>query len=750
MSTILQWDEKINEVYYPLLFNEDRYLVLMGGAGSGKSVFAAQKIIGRCLKERHRFLIIRKVSDTLKDSVFKLIVGRLSDMGILGLCEVNKTEKTITFPNKSEILMKGLDDPEKIKSIAGITGIWVEEATELQSEDFDQLDLRLRGETPSYKQIIFSFNPISEQSWLKARFFDDPPESCTTLVTTYEHNHFIDPEYRDILELKAKTNPNFYRVYKLGQWGVPEVKRPFAYNFDMDRHVSQVHKVQVPLRFSQDFNVDPMANVVCQMWFDKDGHHIHFLDELALFNSGTEEMISQVKTRYTPSELANCLWTGDATSRKRTAEQTIKSSKHITSWVKIDQAFKLGKRLHTPRANPSVSATRELLNTMLALHPDIKFSPSMKRTINELTLTEADGDGGILKGDRKDVERRADFIDCFVGETMITTQCGQKRIDEIEIGEYVLTRFGYKKVIDKWDSEADVYEFEMDNGVKVICTKDHKFYAHNYGFLEIFSIFVENKQVCELNITGEFTESIPNKSISIYPERGQTTLEVCTGKCGMTSTVKYPKDMTFITKTGMRLITLLKTLNLSPVRNTCQFTCGRKRKRQMDCGKCGKTCNTLGRMLISGMGVSKALIGIKNTLKTLGLGILHLVKGNVRLVGFHTSQKTYHRKHAQKNVKQDNAEIAELITSPNRVLSAVESLSPTNTEPHYSAQNPVPLRGVGVKSMRRVGSRKVYDITVDETPEFFANGILAHNCVRYTLWTWCSDFETNMRKYGVK
>ena len=49
---------------------------------------------------------------------------------------------------------------------------------------------------------------------------------------------------------------------------------------------------------------------------------------------------------------------------------------------------------------------------MLALHPDIKFSPNMKRTINELTLTEADGDGGILKGDRKDLERRADFIDC--------------------------------------------------------------------------------------------------------------------------------------------------------------------------------------------------------------------------------------------------------------------------------------------------------------------------------------------------
>lgn len=388
--------------------------MLLGGSGSGKSVFAAQKCIFRALTEKHRILVIRKVGDTLKDSVFSLVTGLLGQYGILPLCEVNKTEKTIRLPNGSEILMKGLDDPEKIKSIAGITSMWIEEATELKEDDFDQLDLRLRGETGSYKQIILTFNPISEQHWLKKRFFDGEPEKTTALKTTYLDNSFLDEEYKEVLELKAKTNPNYYRIYKLGEWGKPDVASPFAYNFDKDRHVGKVRmRDDVALRFGQDFNVDPMATVVCQMWFDAEGHHIHFLKEHALYGKGTREMIEVIKGSYTPLQLSKCLWTGDATSQKRTVEQTVSQGKHLTSWRLINDAFKLGGRLHVPRANPPVKETRDLFNMILALHPDIKFDEGMSLTINELLYTETDEDGEIKKKNRSKEEQRSDFLDCI-------------------------------------------------------------------------------------------------------------------------------------------------------------------------------------------------------------------------------------------------------------------------------------------------------------------------------------------------
>lgn len=406
-------DVKINDKFYPLLFNEERYLVLLGGSGSGKSVFAAQKVIIRSLQNKERILVIRKVGDTLKDSVFKLITSLLADYGVLSRCEVNKTEKTVLLPNGSEILMKGLDDPEKIKSIAGITSMWIEEATELKEDDFDQLDLRLRGETPSYKQIILTFNPIDERHWIKKRFFEERQEKTVTLRTTYEDNAFLDDEYRDVLELKAKANPNYYRIYKLGEWGKPEVSAPFAYNFNKDRHVGKlIINPDVPLRFSQDFNVNPMATVVCQMWFDRQGHHIRFLREHAIYNKGTREMIDVIKGSYSPLQLSKCLWTGDATSQKRTVEQTVRNGEHLTSWKLINDAFKLGGRLQVPRANPPVKETRDLVNLILALHPDIKFDESMSLTINELLYTEVDDEGDIKKKNREKEEQRADFIDC--------------------------------------------------------------------------------------------------------------------------------------------------------------------------------------------------------------------------------------------------------------------------------------------------------------------------------------------------
>jgi len=407
----LEKTELINEIYYPLLFNESRYLVLIGGAGSGKSVFAAQKVIARCLEEKHRFLIIRKVSDTLKDSVFKLITGMLGNMEILSLCDVNKTEKTIHFPNGSEIIMKGLDDPEKIKSIAGITGVWIEEATELQEGDFDQLDLRLRGDTISYKQIIFTFNPIDERHWLKKRFFDIEQPNCTTLHSTYEDNVFIDAEYKEILDQKSKVSPNFYRVYKLGQWGKPDVVSPFMYNFD-DRHVGQTKVIEnIPLRFTLDFNFNPFVCLMLQVWKDDKGHHVHFHREHALENKGVKEMIELLKGTYTPNQLANALFTGDATQRKASVDQTIRGNENIHAWKQIDEAFKLGKRLHTPRSNPNVKASRNFCNTIYSLHPDVVFNEGMKNTINELRFTEADEEGNILKKDRNKLEQRADYLD---------------------------------------------------------------------------------------------------------------------------------------------------------------------------------------------------------------------------------------------------------------------------------------------------------------------------------------------------
>lgn len=210
-----------NNCYYPLYKNKNRYLVLMGGGGSGKSVFAAQKLIVRILTEpKHRILVVRKVARTMKQSVFALLRGLINDWGLSSIFRINKTDMTIKCINGNEILFAGIDDPEKIKSIYNITSVWIEEASELEPDDFRQLDIRLRGHTISYKQMLLTFNPISVTHWLKAEFFDSKKEDSFTLHTTYKDNKFLDEAAIAVLERFKDIDPYYYMVYCLGEWGV--------------------------------------------------------------------------------------------------------------------------------------------------------------------------------------------------------------------------------------------------------------------------------------------------------------------------------------------------------------------------------------------------------------------------------------------------------------------------------------------------------------------------------------------------
>ena len=109
-----------------------------------------QRTILRLLSEKgHRFLVVRKVASTLRNSVYKLFHDVVTEWGMTRLFRFSDSYLTLECVNGSEVIFAGLDNVEKMKSIAGITSIWIEEATELTEKDFNQLDLRLRGKNRS-------------------------------------------------------------------------------------------------------------------------------------------------------------------------------------------------------------------------------------------------------------------------------------------------------------------------------------------------------------------------------------------------------------------------------------------------------------------------------------------------------------------------------------------------------------------------------------------------------------------------
>lgn len=403
----------VNDIFLPLLENKNRTLVLYGGFGSGKSVFAAQKIIHRVTTEqKHRFLVVRKVSTTIKQSVFKLLTNEIDSRGIRGEFLINKTNESFLHqPTGNEILCEGLDDPEKLKSIVDITSIWFEEPTELTEEEYDKAVGRMRGETPNYKQIILTFNPIDERHWLKKRFFEGAEEpNCHILHTTYKDNFCIDEDYKDWLEGLAIKNPNLYRIATLGEWGKADVQRPYVHNFKRSDHVSDRAKFSNrPVICSIDFNLDPFVCLIAHKWQDGQGEHLHFIKEIIIKNGDIDTMAQQIKATFPPVVLLNALFTGDATGQNRNISQR----DAVSNWRLLQRLLNISdSRLRLPRANPSVSGSRNLINMIFATHPDLVFNPLMSLTINELLYTEADEEGNILKKDRSKMEQRADALDC--------------------------------------------------------------------------------------------------------------------------------------------------------------------------------------------------------------------------------------------------------------------------------------------------------------------------------------------------
>jgi phage terminase large subunit len=213
--------ETNNETFLPLFFDQHRYLVLKGGGGSGKSIFAGRKVLERATTEPgHRVLVCRKVGRTIRESCFAQLCGQVAEFYPDSGYRIYKGDMKIVFANGSEILFAGLDDVEKLKSIYDITMVWIEEASELEMGDFNQLDIRLRTAFPFYLQMIITFNPISITHWLKKRFFDKKDKRATVHESTYKDNRFLTEEAIRTLEAFKETDEYYYMVYCLGIWGV--------------------------------------------------------------------------------------------------------------------------------------------------------------------------------------------------------------------------------------------------------------------------------------------------------------------------------------------------------------------------------------------------------------------------------------------------------------------------------------------------------------------------------------------------
>lgn len=290
-------DKEVNPRFESFLWDWDyKTYLLVGGYGSSKSYHIALKLILKLLAEKRKVLVVREVFDTIRDSCYDLLVEILEEFDLVGQSK-NKVHCTtspmsIKFPNGSKIIFKGMDKPSKLKSINGVTIVWLEECSEIKYAGYKELLGRLRHPTQTM-HFILSTNPVGTENWVYQHFFkridEDGNEHITlddqllykkrTIVKNgvyYHHsvaddNLFLPQSYIDTLDQMREYDPDLYRVARLGRFGLngKKVLPQFCVAKNHTDVLREVQKIPDKFKFcGMDFGFEESYNAVVKVAVD--------------------------------------------------------------------------------------------------------------------------------------------------------------------------------------------------------------------------------------------------------------------------------------------------------------------------------------------------------------------------------------------------------------------------------------------------------------------------------------------------
>lgn len=655
-----------------------------GSSRSSKTYNILIFLIAYVLKHKGTALsIVRKTLPALKGSVFRDFKEIMQDkFRIWDNRSMNKSEMIYTLPNGSFVEFFSTDDEQKIRGRKRNV-LYCNEANEISYLEWQQLVMR----TTQFS--IVDYNPsFTDEHWL-CGLNKDP--RTYHFISTYKDNPFLEQTIIDEIESLQHKNKTLWTVYGLGQQAMAEgIIFP---KFDIvDEFPMFADRVAAGLDFG--YAQDPTAIVRCgivdnNLYLDEQCYRTHML---------ANEIIRELK--------------------------------------------RIGLHVYADSADPRL--IQEIANAGIVIYPADKYKGSImggltkmmeyrlcvtKRSVNLIKelrnyVYDQDKDGRLIN------EPIDAYNHCFTGETMIETLCGSKRIDTISVGDYVLTSNGYQRVSKFFDNGCrkilHIKIFFRNFVVEIKATPEHKFKTTR-GW----------KQLKDLTRTDVLytCKSLMGKSIVYTMENGISLVEQngFTEKCGNPIMGTYQKAITSITKIKIHGIMKSAILNLSKVIPMSRCTQMNKlKKRALMILKSAWAMQ--GHLRTSGMELMKAKNGIVNTLKS---SEKICSPKYIRVCGVEKNFSLFHSEttsFVQTSVKQHLDTIQELTTKHENANGVERNLSQTNIAAQSSVAEVVAenmLQASEIKKIEIVSEEvaNVYDLEVENMHEFFANGVLVHNCI---------------------
>lgn len=375
----------VGKEYKKFMLCRKRYLVVKGSRASKKSKNTALRWIQLMYEfPLSNLLVVRKYAALLKQSCRADLIWAIKRLGVERDWNIPKGEMTLTRKSTGQvILFRGASEPDSIASITVEQGVlcfcWIEEAYQIDNEaDFDMIDECIRGQLPEgyFKQIVLTFNPWHESSWLRKRFYVVQPEeildsdvpyqegkqksSATTLALTrnYTCNEWLDKADLANFERMKVEQPARYRVAGLGEWGVTgstiysnwEV-RDFNWRklfYEKDPYTGRpLYEHRIGLDFGYSHNTAGVRILV-----NREARELYVCEELYLTRCSTDEIYHRLE------ELD---WSKEPIHADSEAPQT------------IEDLHKLGcSRIFGVKKEPGsvTSGIQELRGYKIIIHPE--------------------------------------------------------------------------------------------------------------------------------------------------------------------------------------------------------------------------------------------------------------------------------------------------------------------------------------------------------------------------------------------
>lgn len=576
------------------LFKEkSRYKVLYGGRGSGKSVNIGLSLLLLSMVKKIRILCARQIQASIKDSVHKLLSDLIFSYKLENYFIIN--QDSIRGINGSEFIFKGLkNNVSEIKSTQGINYCWCEEAEAITDESWDILIPTIREKD---SEIWVSFNPNMKTDATYQRFVVNKPDDCISIEMNYDDNPFFPEVLR--LEMEACKQLN-YPKYEHIWLGIPNSEAGNLIKMDYFERYTQAPEqydsmfIVCDTAFSEKKSADNSVFMLCGVLGNKKYildlycRKVTFVD----LQRDLKSFYSKGVDNYGRLNNIASIYIENKGSGISLIQQLRAEGLPIMELTPTVHNAVLQKDIVADKYTRFLEVEADLCSHYVYIPESASWLPEFERECEAFT------------GGKQDEHDDA----CFVAGTKIKTLFGDKNIEDIKKGDYVITPYGLRKVEEagKTGEKEVIYNKELN----LKGTSDHKILTRTSGYSTLRNV-KSIKECIKWNLKNlliwkmQSMLYLTKKNIAEWGERKSISYLIqplikkekiqkdYTLRCrNMSTAEKCQKDILFITKTIIHLITTLTIWSVYHASNILNYI----KKTVLNMGKAKNVKNILKKL----------------------------------------------------------------------------------------------------------------------------------------------------------